>query len=156
MLFALVMAMDGGHDEEKEHEPKALSSEIAVLPLAMPMMTTPQGLVAITFIVAAQHSVLNLVVVIASILAIMALNLLCLLSADRIIRIVCPSALRVIAKVAGLVLTALASQLTILGFRDLGVICRSCRRGALIDRMSQQGTELWPRTEALGAGSGSL
>ena len=121
LLFALGMAMGGGHDEEGD-KPKALSPDIAVFPLAMPMMATPQGLVAITVIVAAQPSVLGLLVVIAAILAVMALNLLCLRSADRIIKAIGPSALQVIAKVAGLLLTALAVQLMILGLRDLGVI----------------------------------
>jgi multiple antibiotic resistance protein len=126
LLFALGMAMGGGHDDEGEGEggkpPKALSLDIAVFPLAMPMMATPQGLVAITVIVAAQPSVLGLLVVIVAILAVMALNLLCLHSADRIIKAIGPSALQVIAKVAGLLLTALAVQLMILGLRDLGVI----------------------------------
>ena len=48
--------------------------------------------------------------------------LVCMLSADRIIRAIGPSALQVIAKVAGLLLTALAVQLMILGLRDLGLI----------------------------------
>jgi multiple antibiotic resistance protein len=123
LLFALGMAMGGGHDEEEESEkPKALSPDIAVFPLAMPMMATPQGLVAITVIVAAQPSVRDILVVLVAILAVMALNLLCLRSADRIIKAIGPSALQVIAKVAGLLLTALAVQLMILGLRDLGVI----------------------------------
>jgi multiple antibiotic resistance protein len=122
LLFALGMAMGGGHDEEEGDTPKALSPDIAVFPLAMPMMATPQGLVAITVIVAAQPSVVGLLVVIAAILAVMALNLLCLRSADRIIKAIGPSALQVIAKVAGLLRTALAVQLMILGLRDLGVI----------------------------------
>lgn len=117
LLFALGLAMGGGHEEEGE-KPKALSLDIAVFPLAMPMMATPQGLVAITVIVAAGR----VLVVIVALLLVMALNLLCMRSADRIIKAIGPSALQVIAKVAGLLLTALAVQLMILGFRDLGVI----------------------------------
>jgi multiple antibiotic resistance protein len=124
LLFALGMARGGGHDEEEEggKPPKALSPDIAVFPLAMPMMATPQGLVAITVIVAAQPSVTGVLVVILALLAVMALNLLCLRSADRIIKAIGPGALQVIAKVAGLLLAALAVQLMILGLRDLGLI----------------------------------
>jgi multiple antibiotic resistance protein len=124
LLFALGMAMGGGHAEEgaEGEKPKALSPDIAVFPLAMPMMATPQGLVAITVIVAAQPSLLGVLVVIAALLAVMALNLLCLRSADRIIKAIGPAALQVIANVAGLLLTALAVQLMILGLRDLGVV----------------------------------
>jgi multiple antibiotic resistance protein len=71
--------------------------------------------------VAAQPSFLGMLVVIATLLAVMALNLLCLRSADRIIKAIGSAALQVIAKVAGLLLTALAVQLMILGIRDLGV-----------------------------------
>jgi multiple antibiotic resistance protein len=56
------------------------------------------------------------------VLAIMALNLACLLSADRIIKAIGPSGLQIIARVAGVLLSALAVQLMILGFRDLGLI----------------------------------
>ena len=121
LLFALHMIMGGAHDDEGD-KPKALSPDIAVFPLAMPMMATPQGLVAITVLVAARQSFVDVLAVVAALLAIMALNLVCMLSADRIIRAIGPSALQVIAKVAGLLLTALAVQLMILGLRDLGLI----------------------------------
>jgi multiple antibiotic resistance protein len=124
LLFALGMAMGGGHADEGEEggKPKMPSPDIAVFPLAMPMMATPQGLVAITVIVAAQPSLIGVLVVIVALLAVMALNLLCLRSADRIIRAIGPAALQVVAKVAGLLLTALAVQPMILGLRDLGVV----------------------------------
>ena len=121
LLVALDMVMSGSHEDESE-KPKALSPDIAVFPLAMPMMATPQGLVAITVIVAARQSVVDVLVVVVVLLAVMALNLLCLLSADRIIKAIGPAALMVIGKIAGLLLTARAVQLMILGLRDLGLI----------------------------------
>jgi multiple antibiotic resistance protein len=121
LLVALDMVMGGSHEDGSE-KPKALSPDIAVFPLAMPMMATPQGLVAITVIVAARQSLVDVLVVVVVLLAVMALNLLCLLSADRIIKAIGPAALLVIGKIAGLLLTALAVQLMILGLRDLGLI----------------------------------
>jgi multiple antibiotic resistance protein len=121
LLVALDMVMGGSHEDESE-KPKALSPDIAVFPLAMPMMATPQGLVAITVLVAARQSLVDVLVVVVILLAVMALNLLCLLSADRIIKAIGPAALLVIGKIAGLLLTALAVQLMILGLRDLGLI----------------------------------
>ena len=121
LLVALDMVMGGSHEDESD-TPKALSPDIAVFPLAMPMMATPQGLVAITVLVAARQSVVDVLVVVVVLLAVMALNLLCLLSADRIIKAIGPAALLVIGKIAGLLLTALAVQLMILGLRDLGLI----------------------------------
>lgn len=121
LLVALDMVMGGSHEDESE-KPKALSPDIAVFPLAMPMMATPQGLVAIIVIVAARQSIVDVLVVVVVLLAVMALNLLCLLSADRIIKAIGPAALLIIGKIAGLLLTALAVQLMILGLRDLGLI----------------------------------
>jgi hypothetical protein len=53
LLVALDMVMGGSHEDRSE-KPKALSPDIAVFPFAMPMMATPQGLVAITVLVAAR------------------------------------------------------------------------------------------------------
>ena len=121
LLLAIGMVRDGGHGDAEE-KPKALSLDIAVYPLAIPMMATPQGLVALTAITAAQPSLLWVGAVALMVLAIMALNLACLLSADRIIKAIGPSGLQIIAKVAGVLLTALAVQLMMLGFSDLGLI----------------------------------
>ena len=121
LLLAIGMVRDEGHGDEEE-KPKALSLDIAVYPLAIPMMATPQGLVALTAITAAQPSLLWVGAVALMVLAIMALNLACLLSADHIIKAIGPSGLQIIAKVAGVLLTALAVQLMMLGFSDLGLI----------------------------------
>jgi multiple antibiotic resistance protein len=120
LLFALGMVMGGGHDDGEK--PKAVSLDIAVYPLAMPMMATPQGLVAITVATAAMTAVWQIVVIAVIVLAIMGFNLVCMLAADRIIRALGPSTLQIIAKIAGLLLTALAVQLMILGLTDLGLI----------------------------------
>src|SRR3954451_12430511 len=74
LLFALSMIRGGDHHEKGADEP--LSPDIAVFPLAMPMMATPQGLVAITVIVAAQQSVADILVVIVALALVMALNVL--------------------------------------------------------------------------------
>jgi multiple antibiotic resistance protein len=121
LLFAIGMVMGGGHGDD-EGKSKGLSLDIAVYPLAIPMMATPQGLVALTAITAAQPNLLWVGVMALIVLAIMGLNLACLLSADRIIKAIGPSGLQIIARVAGVLLSALAVQLMILGFRDLGLI----------------------------------
>lgn len=69
LLFAIGMIM-GGHGDEQE-KPKALSLDTAVYPLAMPMMATPQGLVALTAITAAQPNLLWVGVIALIVLAIM-------------------------------------------------------------------------------------
>lgn len=119
LLFAIHMVMGGAEENKSAEFP---SRDIAIFPLAMPMMATPQGLVAITVLVAGRQSYTDVLVIVVILLAIMAFNLVCMLSADRIISAIGPAALQVIAKIAGLLLTALAVQLMISAFRDLGLI----------------------------------
>lgn len=121
MLFALGMVMGGAHAEDAE-KPKAVSLDIAVYPLAMPMMATPQGLVAITAITAQAATFGQVAMIAVFVVAIMAFNLGCLLAADRIVKALGPSTLQIVTKVFGLLLTALAIQLMILGLTDLGLI----------------------------------
>jgi multiple antibiotic resistance protein len=88
----------------------------------MPMMATPQGLVAITALTAATTTHMQMLGIALIVAAIMVFNLICLLAADKIIKALGPSTLKIVEKVAGLLLTALAIQLMILGLVDLGVI----------------------------------
>lgn len=121
MLFAIGMVMGGGHGNENG-APRAVTLDVAIYPLAMPMMATPQGLVAITALTAATTTHMQVVAIGLIVAGIMAFNLVCLLAADRIIKVLGPSALKIIEKIAGLLLTALAVQLMILGAVDLGLI----------------------------------
>jgi multiple antibiotic resistance protein len=120
LLFALDMVMGA---EKKADDGDALpAADIAVYPLAIPMMATPQGLVAITTIVATKDSIGELIAMAVMVLAIMAVNLGVLLSADRLLKKGGGGAMVVVGKVVGLLLSALAVQLMISSFRDLGVI----------------------------------
>ena len=121
MLFAIGMVMGGGHGGENG-APKAVTLDVAIYPLAMPMMATPQGLVAITALTAATTAPMQVVGIGLIVAAIMVFNLICLLAADKIIKVLGPSTLKIIEKIAGLLLTALAVQLMILGAVDLGLI----------------------------------
>jgi multiple antibiotic resistance protein len=121
MLFAIGMVMGSGHGDETG-APRAVTLDVAIYPLAMPMMATPQGLVAITALTAATTTPMQVIGIGLIVAGIMVFNLICLLAADRIIKVLGPSALKIIEKVAGLLLTALAIQLMILGAVDLGLI----------------------------------
>jgi len=121
LLFALHMVM-GDESADPEGKPKQVSLNIAVYPLAMPMMATPQGLVAITALTAGAENTGQVIAIAVIVAAIMVFNLICLLLADRIIKALGPSTLLIVAKIAGLLLCALAIQLMILGFSDLGII----------------------------------
>ncbi len=120
LLFALEMVM--GAEKKGDDGDGPPSPDIAVYPLAIPMMATPQGLVAITTIVATKDSIVELITIAVMVIVIMGLNLAVLLSADRLLKKGGGGAMIVVSKVIGLLLAALAVQLMISSFRDLGVI----------------------------------
>ena len=121
MLFALEMVM-GSKSKENDTTGAEPSTDIGVFPLAIPLMATPQGLVAIVTITAATPGTQELVMIVGLILAVMAINLVFFLGAHRILSAIGPSALKVVSVIVGLLLVALAVQLMIWGLIDLGAL----------------------------------
>jgi len=123
LLFALHLVLGEEKKEEKlEGGPRAPSLEISVYPLAMPLMASPQGLVAIVTLAAAMRGGGGLLLLLVLVMVMMAFNLVFLLYADRILGLIGAPILKVVMRVFGLLLCGLAVQLMILGFTDLGVI----------------------------------
>jgi multiple antibiotic resistance protein len=125
LLFALDMVMGG--EKKPENGDAAPSHDIAVYPLAIPMMATPQGLVAITTVVATKNSFGELLTVAIMVIIIMCFNLGVFLSVDRLLKSGGGGVMMVVSKVIGLLLAALAVQLMISSFRDLGMIAAAAR-----------------------------
>lgn len=121
MLYALEMVL-GGKSEEGAKSDVELSPNIAVFPLAMPLMATPHGLVAIVTLSAATPGTTEVLYMIGSILAVMVFNFVFLLGANKILGAIGPAALKVVSVIVGLLLVALGIQLMIWGLTDLGVI----------------------------------
>jgi multiple antibiotic resistance protein len=120
LLFALHMVI--GEEKKSDGAPSAPSLSIAVYPLAMPLMATPQGIVAVMMLQAAFPEWHHLLVLAAISVAIMAFNFVVLIYADKIMQKLGPAALMVIMRVVGLLLAALAMQLLIIAFTNLGVL----------------------------------
>ena len=120
LLFALGMVMG---EEKKGAGPEGpVTIAVATYPLAMPLMATPQGIVAVVTLAAARPGLPNAIVLVVLTLLIMALNLVVLLSADKLLGKGGGGAMQVVGRVIGLLLAGLAIQLMILGFTDLGLI----------------------------------
>jgi multiple antibiotic resistance protein len=120
LLFALGMVM--GDDKKDSGLGGPLNTSLAVYPLAMPLMATPQGIVAVVTLAAAKPEMSNLIILIAISLAIMGINLVILLSADKILGKGSGTALQLVGRIVGLLLAGLAMQLMIFGLTDLGLI----------------------------------
>ena len=100
------------------------SLDIATYPLAIPLMASVSGLVAIVSLLAQRDDLESLLFLAAVIVAIMALNYVCLRSCKYIVQAVGPAALQVVGKLMGVILTALAVELILMGLIGLGLIAR--------------------------------
>ena len=127
-VFALNMVISEDKTPPPDEPTPTPSLDIAAFPLAVPLMASPQGLVAIVAIEATLHqgvtmdAIFDVGILVGLILIIMAINLGILLGAERIFAKISPAVLKVVMRIVGLLLCALAVQLMITGFEGLGVI----------------------------------
>jgi multiple antibiotic resistance protein len=98
------------------------SLEMATYPLAVPLMASVSGLVAIVSLLAQRNDLAAVLTLAGLISVIMALNYVCLRSCQFIVKAVGPVALQVIGKIMGVILAALAVELMLLGLRGAGVL----------------------------------
>lgn len=129
-VFALQLVLGEDHAAPEGGPRPAPSIDIASYPLAVPLMASPQGLVAITTIAASRPGLGNALVLLALVLGVMAVNLIVLLSADKIFSRISPAILKVTMRILGLLLCGLAVQLVIFGLMQLGVLPQTGGQGA--------------------------
>jgi multiple antibiotic resistance protein len=121
-VFALHLVLGEDHEEAPGAGPRTPSIDIAAYPLAVPLMASPQGLVAIVSISVAQPGIGNSIMLLALVLLMMGINVAVLLGADKIFAKISPAVLKVVMRIFGLLLCGLAVQLVILGLQRLGVL----------------------------------
>lgn len=121
LLFSLEMAM--GDKSEKAGNPTVPSIDIAAYPLAVPLMASVSGLVAIVSLIAEMGKDLRgLAFLSGQILAIMALNYFCIRSSRFLVTSLGPAALQVVSKIMGSILVALAIELIYKGLAGFGLV----------------------------------
>ena len=130
MLFSIEMVMGDKADASSADSPtasaEALSLDIAAYPLAVPLMASISGLIAIVSLVAQMgHALGGLLYLSVLIAVIMALNYICLRSCRIIVKAVGPVALKVIGTIMGVILVALAVELVVMGLVGFGVMPES-------------------------------
>jgi multiple antibiotic resistance protein len=128
LLFSIDMVMgksgrgNGGDGPGgKSCEP---SLDIAIYPLAIPLMASVSGLVAIISLLAQHDDPASLFFLMVVTVAIMMIDYLCLRFCRLILRAVGPATLQVIGKLMGVILTALAVELILIGLNGLGLVAR--------------------------------
>jgi len=135
LLFALDMVRggkvegkDGGDGSEaRKSEP---SLDCATFPLAIPLMASVSGLVAIVSVVEQRDDLAAILYLAGVIVAIMALNYVCLRSCKYIVQAVGPVVLQVVGKIMGVLMAALAVELILMGLTALGLIAKPAGRSS--------------------------
>lgn len=121
-VFALNLVLGEDHEEPVSDGPRTPSLDIASYPLAVPLIASPQGLVAIVSISVAKPGLGNTAMLLGLVLLMMAINAAVLLGADRIFARAKPAVMKVVMRIFGLLLCGLAVQLVIVGLERLGVL----------------------------------
>lgn len=121
MVFA---RSSGGTSTTSEEEQEAFAkSDISVFPLATPLIAGPGAMGAVILLIADQEGDLSgQAIIIASLLAILLLTFTCLILALKIQKILGVTGMHVIARVMGVLLSALAVQFIIDGIMQSGLV----------------------------------
>ena len=113
----------GGRSSEEETMEAMQKKDIAVFPLAMPLIAGPASTGAALLLMAGtQGDLLQQAAVIAGMLTVLALTLLLFMAASGIQRVLGITGLHVISRMAGMVLAALAVQFMLDGIASSGVL----------------------------------
>ena len=123
ILFVSALQMVIGEEKPApEGPPPTPTVESGIFPLASPTIATPHGLVAIVAIEATLQGTSETMMLIGMILGLMVLNFLFLIFAHRIFAKIPPPVLKIVPRVLGILLSAMAVQFIIFGFDGLGLI----------------------------------
>jgi multiple antibiotic resistance protein len=120
LLVGLRMVFDDGRRPEATRETDATSRDIAVFPLAMPLIAGPNAITAIVLLTEnALHNIPQQAGTAITLCIVLAIDYAVLKSAGPIHRFLGSTGTAVVARVTGLVLTALAVKVMILGFQNV-------------------------------------
>jgi small neutral amino acid transporter SnatA (MarC family) len=122
LLLALHMLISPGKDDHHEAAHGRDAMQMALYPLAVPYLLNPAGIAAIVIASGDIISLAMVVILIALILIVGALDWLIFRNMDKLAKHLDPSRLAVTEAVFGVLLAALAVQLMLDGLADLGIL----------------------------------
>jgi len=105
---------------EGEVEAGAIKEDIAIVPLAMPLLAGPGSIATVVVLMARvrAHELWRVIPILAAILATCVASYYVLASASKVDRVLGRTGMNILSRVAGLLLAAIAIQFMIDGFAD--------------------------------------
>jgi len=101
------------------HSPAQLSdSDIAVSPLAMPLLAGP-GTIATAMNYSASASLMGIVVTVSVFFILCLITFFCFIFSTKIIAVIGHSGLSIVTRLMGLILTVIGTQMVIVGITDV-------------------------------------
>ena len=107
-----------------ETEAAASKDDAGIVPMGIPMLAGPGSITTVMVLVGQVQTKLQMVAVLMAILITALICFVVLGSADRVARVLGQTGIRILVRVMGMLLVALAVQYFVNGFVDLGVIQR--------------------------------
>ena len=105
-----------------EAQEGASKEDASILPLGIPMLAGPGAISAVMVLVGESHAWWQHMIIYATIAVTSIISFLVLAAADRVRKFLGETGIRILTRLMGLLLTAIAVQFVVNGLSDLGVI----------------------------------
>ncbi len=111
-------------ESPSETEEATAKEDVGIVPMGIPMLAGPGAITSVMVLVGQAQTKWQMAAIFGSIAITAAICFLVLGSAARVARILGDTGIRILVRIMGLLLVALAVQYFVNGFQDLGVIAR--------------------------------
>lgn len=105
-----------------EEQEAAAVSDVAVFPLAIPLTAGPGSITAMVLLAGRTHTQLDMIILLGALTLVILLTLTVMLTAARLVKILGTTGINVIARISGILLSAVAMQFIFDGLRDSGLL----------------------------------
>lgn len=122
LVFALQTIIEDPERAKQEGKSAALSQNMAIYPLAMPLMSSPAVLILIVSLVGASEGFLQLIPLIVSTAVIMVIDYLFMRNCLRIAKALSPAVMLTLGKIIAILLVGLSVELMFVGLNSWGVV----------------------------------
>jgi len=119
MLRAQRSATKETRDETEEG---AVKEDVGIIPLGIPMLAGPGAISSVMVLMSQNADWLHAVIIVCAIIVVAAISFLVLAAADWVSSHLHETGIRILTRMMGLLLTAIAVQFVLNGLRDVGLV----------------------------------